>query len=79
MLELAPFRFPPAKSSSEIKFGFRYVVWPFPTVTEEGAVVASKDGKDKIGVVGIDTAGIAISLLAASMAACTFVTLLLIE
>jgi hypothetical protein len=73
-LEEGPFIFPPASSSSDIRFGFKYVVSPFPTA-RDGAVVVTADDSDSNGDVGIEAPGMAINLLAASMAACTFVTL----
>lgn len=74
ILEEAPFIFPPASRSSDIRFGFKYVVSPFPTASD-GAVVVTADDSDSSGDVGIEAPGMAISLLAASRAACTFVTL----
>ena len=74
MLEESPFIFPPASRSSDIRFGFKYVVSPFPTASD-GAVVVTADDSDSNGDVGIEAPGMAISLLAANMAACTFVTL----
>ena len=74
ILEGAPFIFPPASRSSDIRFGFKYVVSPFPTASD-GAVVVTADGSDSNGDVGIEAPGMDINRLAANMAACTFVTL----
>lgn len=74
ILEGAPFIFPPASRSSDIRFGFKYVVSPFPTASD-GAVVVTADDSDSNGDVGIEAPGMDISRLAANMAACTFVTL----
>ena len=63
--------FPPANKSSEMRFGFKYVVSPFPIVTADGAVVVRGDTENgNCALVGIDaTDGMAINRLAASMAA----------
>ena len=68
MCEDAPFIFPPARSNSDIKFGFKYVVSPLLTA-RDGAVVVTADDSDNNGDVGIVTPGMAISLLAANSAA----------
>ena len=54
-----------------MRFGFKYVVSPFPIVTADGAVVVRGDTENgNCAVVGIDaTDGMAINRLAASMAA----------
>lgn len=46
MFSLAPLRFPPARSISDIRLGFKYVESPFPTVTDDAAVVVIGDGSD---------------------------------
>ena len=77
MFSLAPLMFPPDRIISDMRFGFRYVESPFPG-ERETAVVEIGDEIDCTKVCGIETVGTAINLLAAKIAACTFVTLVLV-